>query len=123
AQLRGVGAQRRGPATEAERFLLAFGKPVRSLSCECERSDDATPQHALLLLTGEPLNGMLRAPDNRLGRLLAAGKSDADIVEELFLAALCRPPTAAERGGGLAGLGRAEGGGGGGGGRGGGRGK
>jgi hypothetical protein len=108
-QLPGVAVpQRRRSTTEAERFLLAFGKPVRSLSCECERSDDATPQHALLLLSGEPLNGMLRAPDNRLGKLLAAGKTDAEIIEELFLAALCRAPTAAEREGVLARLARAK---------------
>ena len=37
---------------------------------------------------------MLSDADNRIGRLLAAGKSDAEIVEELYLAALCRPPSA-----------------------------
>jgi hypothetical protein len=40
---------------------------------------------------------MLSDPDNRIGRLLAAGKSNAEIVEELYLAALCRPPSEAER--------------------------
>jgi hypothetical protein len=35
-------------------------------------------------------------PNNRLGELMKAGKTDRDIVEELYLAALCRLPSAAE---------------------------
>jgi len=48
------------------------------------------------------LNHMLTAPDNRIGRLLAAGKSNEEIVEALYFAALCRPPSAKERGATLA---------------------
>jgi hypothetical protein len=40
---------------------------------------------------------MLTEPDNRIGRLLAAGKSNEEIVEALYCAALCRPPSAKER--------------------------
>ena len=39
----------------------------------------------------------LRDPQNRIGRLLGAGKRDAEIIEELYLAALSRPPNAAEQ--------------------------
>ncbi len=95
-QLPGVRVAQRGAADPGERFLRTFGKPDRLLTCECERSDDATLGQALQLITGEMLNGMLSARDNRLGRLLAAGKSDREIVEELYLAALSRPPSAAE---------------------------
>jgi uncharacterized protein DUF1549/uncharacterized protein DUF1553 len=98
-QLPGVFAQRRRGErpTEGERFLSTFGKPVRSLSCECERSDDTTLGQAFQMITGKLLDGMLRKPDNRLGRLLAAGRSNADIVEELYLAALSRLPRPAEK--------------------------
>ncbi len=94
-QLPGVGAQRpRGVRpTDAERFLASFGKPDRLLTCECERSDDTTLGQAFQLITGEMLNKMLSTPDNRAGRLLASGKSDRDVVEELYLAALSRFPT------------------------------
>src|SRR5205807_1196270 len=68
-----------------------------SLSCECERSDDSTLAQALQLITGDVLNGMLAEPDNRLGQLIAAGRSDAQILDELYLAALCRRPSTAER--------------------------
>ena len=98
-QLPGVFAQRRRGQrpTEGERFLSTFGKPVRSLSCECERSDDTTLGQALQMITGKLLDGMLRHKDNRLGRLLSAGKSNEAIVEELYLAALSRPPRPAEK--------------------------
>jgi hypothetical protein len=97
-QLAGVRAFRqrdRGP-TEGERFLAAFGKPERLLTCECERSDDTTLDQAFQLLTGELLNTLLSERDNRLGRLLAVGRSDSEIVEELYLSALCRLPSPRE---------------------------
>src|SRR5207253_8807807 len=73
-----------------------FGKPDRLLSCECERSDDATLGQAFQMLSGSLVNEMLSKEDNRIGRLLATGKSDREIVDELYLAALCRQPTARE---------------------------
>jgi uncharacterized protein DUF1553 len=82
--------------TNGELFLKQFGKPERLLTCECERSDDATLSRAFQLLTGELLNQLLAEKDNRLGRLMAAGKTDREIVEELYLAALTRPPSDAE---------------------------
>jgi hypothetical protein len=98
-QLPGVGPpQRRKGLSEGERFLAVFGKPVRSLSCECERSDDTTLAQAFQLITGPVLNRMLSEPRNRIGRLLAAGRSPSEIIDELYLAALCRPPSARERG-------------------------
>jgi hypothetical protein len=109
-QLPGVAANRgrRRQSSEGERFLTSFGKPIRLLSCECERSEDTTLNQAFQLITGPLVNQMLRDADNRIGRLLAAGKSDAEIVEEFYLAALCRPPSVKERQAALAMLGRAK---------------
>ncbi len=98
-QLPGVGAARakkEGP-TDAERFLTAFGKPIRLLSCECERSEDTTLNQAFQLITGSMLNDMLAERDNRIGRLLAAGKSMAEVVDDLYLTALSRAPNATEK--------------------------
>jgi hypothetical protein len=81
---------------EGERFLKVFGKPERLLSCECERSADTTVNQAFAMLTGPLLNELICTPDNRLGRLLAAGRSDRAIIEELYLAALSRPPREGE---------------------------
>jgi hypothetical protein len=87
---------RRG-TSDSEKFLTSFGKPVRSLSCECERSDDGTLGQAFQLITGPVLNQMLSEPNNRLGRLLDSGKPLPDVIDELYLAALCRRPGVEER--------------------------
>jgi len=79
------------------KFLRQFGKPERLLACACERSDNTTLAQALQMITGPLINRALSEPDNRLGKLMKAGKSNADIVEELFLAALSRVPNDRER--------------------------
>ncbi len=98
AQLPTLPSVRRGEETQGPvRFLRAFGKPERLLSCDCERNDDATLNQALTLITGDVLNKDLVADKNRLGRLIAAKVGSSDVVDELFLAALCRSPTPSER--------------------------
>jgi hypothetical protein len=96
-----AGVQLYGPRgrwpTPGDQFLRAFGKPERLLACECERSSDTTLGEAFQLISGEMLNRMLSAPGNRIGRLLAAHKTDAEVVEEFYLAALTRPPSPGER--------------------------
>lgn len=77
-------------------FLRAFGQPERSLACECERQSDSTLEQALQIMGGRTVSEKLTAPENRLGRLLASGASDGEMVETLFLATLCRPPRAEE---------------------------
>ncbi len=110
SQLPGVAGNRgrRQPPSDGERFLTSFGKPIRLLSCECERSEDTTLNQAFQLITGPLVNQMLGAADNRIGRLLAVGKSDSEIIEEFYQAALCRPPSAMERQAALAMIGRAK---------------
>jgi hypothetical protein len=82
--------------SEGDQFLKLFGKPQRLLSCECERSGETTLGQAFQLLTGDLVNRMVSERDNRLGRLSAAGKSDREVIEDLYLAALCRYPKNAE---------------------------
>ena len=97
-QLPGVGTnRRRGSEADGAKFLAVFGKPVRSLSCECERGEDTTLAQAFQLLTGPVVQRMLAAPNNRLGKLLAADTPTDAILEDLYLAALCRLPTERER--------------------------
>jgi hypothetical protein len=79
-----------------EKFLKTFGKPDRLLTCECERNDDPGLLQAFQLITGDLMNSLVRDPDGRLGKMLSAGKTDSEMLEEFYLAALCRPPTAVE---------------------------
>ncbi len=89
---------RKGVSGEAVKFLRLFGKPERLLSCDCERSTDTTLAQTLQLVAGPLVNQVVSDPDNRLGQMLRAGCSHREIVEELYLAALCRLPTASEHG-------------------------
>lgn len=91
------GLQRKVSSEAGTKFLRQFGKPERLLSCACERSDATTLAQALQMMTGPVMSKAITEPDNRLGQLLKAGKSNGVIVEELFLAALCRPPSDRER--------------------------
>jgi hypothetical protein len=88
---------RRGAASMSERFLRVFGKPERLLTCDCERSEEAGLLQAFQMINGEQINAMLRNPDNRLGKLLAGGAADADLLDELYLSALSRFPNETEK--------------------------
>ncbi len=49
------------------------------------------------MVSGATVHGKLRRPDNRLGTLVAAGRADHEILLELYVAALARPPSDRER--------------------------
>lgn len=91
------------PDTSVPSFLLdLFGRPARESACECERESEPNLAQVLHIMNGESIHRRISAPNSRLARLLAAGKGDAEIIEELFLATLTRRPTARERDGVLA---------------------
>jgi hypothetical protein len=83
-------------------FLAAFGQPARETSCACERSDDTGLAHALQLINGPSVKEKLTRTDNRIGQLLSSGKSDLEVLDEIYLATLSRFPTDRERTIGLA---------------------
>jgi hypothetical protein len=72
-------------------FLKAFGQPARELACECERESDGNLGQALQLINGPTVNEKVRNAANRLGTLLTAKKSEAEILDEIYHAALARP--------------------------------
>jgi hypothetical protein len=90
-------ARRKQSLGDGFKFLRVFGKPERLLNCDCERNDNSTMAQALQFLTGGLVNRAVSEPDNRLGQLVKAGRSNREIVEELFLASLCRLPSEEER--------------------------
>ncbi len=77
-------------------FLEAFGKPDRLITCECERSSEPSMTQVLHLYNGETVNKKLAAKGSA-AELAVDQADDAKIVEELYLAALSRLPTKAER--------------------------
>ncbi|MGQ0636229.1 MAG: DUF1553 domain-containing protein [Planctomycetaceae bacterium] len=77
-------------------FLKIFGQPQRELACQCERSSESNLSQALQMINGPVVHNKLRDAGGRIASLVAAGKTDEEIVRELYLAALSRPPIAAE---------------------------
>src|SRR6185295_14082558 len=77
-------------------FLKTFGQPARELACECERESDSNLAQALQLINGPTVNDKLRNANNRIGRMMAKKKADKEILDELFLVTLTRPPTESE---------------------------
>jgi hypothetical protein len=77
-------------------FLKTFGQPARELACECERENDSNLAQALQLINGPTVNEKLRNANNRIGKLLASKATDADILSDLYLSTLSRPPTDAD---------------------------
>ena len=73
-------------------FLEIFGRPERNTPCECGRSSDPTMAQALHLMNAPEVEAKIAHPQGRVARLLAEGKSPDEIVEQLTLAAIGRPP-------------------------------
>ena len=76
-------------------FLTTFGRPMRETVCSCEVRLEPTLSQSLHLMNGDTV-----APKIRQGRLvekwLAEKKTPAQIVEMIYLRAMCRPPTPKE---------------------------
>jgi hypothetical protein len=72
-----------------------FGRPARTLTCDCERSQEPAVPQTLFLMSDPALLAKLER--GRLQTLLDAQKPDQAIVEELFLATLSRFPDENER--------------------------
>ena len=86
------------PDTKIDSYLLTvFGRPDRIVTSAAERMQDPTLPQALHEINGDTLNDKLRADDGLIARMVAAGKSDGEALDELYLAALSRRPSPAER--------------------------
>jgi hypothetical protein len=78
-------------------FLDTFGRPLRAIACECERSSDPNLSQALHLMNGDAVNRKLIQNGGRLSRMLEDPKlSNAAIVRRLYLLTFNRPPSDAE---------------------------
>ena len=77
-------------------FLDLFGRPSRESSCECERRSDLSLPQALNLVNGRTISDAVADGNGRIANAVLGGRPDREIVEELYLASLSRPPSAAE---------------------------
>jgi hypothetical protein len=84
------------PHVGREGFLDVFGRPQRESSCECERRSDFSLPQALNLVNGKTISDAVADGNGRVAKAVIGGRSDKDLVEDLYLASLSRPPSAAE---------------------------
>jgi hypothetical protein len=84
------------PDIAKHEFLKIFGQPERQSVCSCERTSDSNLGMAIQFFNGPLIYGKLRDEHNRFRKLMVAGKSHKEIIAELYLAAVCRTPTAKE---------------------------
>lgn len=94
---RGVRAIEIAPSRVRDAHLATifriFGRPARTLTCDCERSQEPAVPQTLFLMSDPTL--LTKIEKGRLEALLKKG--DEKAVEELFLATLSRYPRETER--------------------------
>jgi Protein of unknown function (DUF1553) len=81
-------------------FLQSFGRNPRRIVCECDRSAEPSIVQVLHLSNGDTLNQKLKAPGNRVEKLInlrRQGSSDASLIDDVYLSCLARYPTEPER--------------------------
>jgi hypothetical protein len=78
-------------------FLASFGRPEREKTCSCERTSEPSVTQVLHIFNGDTLNQKLTAKENRIVKLVAEKPSPEKVVDEVYLSALARIPTAEEK--------------------------
>jgi hypothetical protein len=91
----GARAQQMLPDICPSPFMDAYGRSMR------KSPDPGAPQPALAqalhMFAGKTYTSKLSKPGGRLARLLARGASDAEAIDEFYLASLTRLPSEAEK--------------------------
>jgi len=76
-------------------FLTTFGRAPRESACSCEVNSEANLSQALHLINGDTVTQKI-AQSRLLTTLIGQKKSTPEIIDELYVRALCRKPTDAE---------------------------
>ena len=77
-------------------FLDMFGRPPRESPCECERSSDVSLGQTLNMVNGPTIGDAITHSDGIIARTIAAGASNEQLIETIYLSTLCRRPSADE---------------------------
>ena len=84
------------PDLAKNEFLKTFGQPERQTVCACERSSESNLGMAIQFFNGPLIYEKLKNENNRFRKMIKANKPDQEILNELYMAAVCRAPTQAE---------------------------
>ncbi len=77
-------------------FLTTFGRAQRETVCSCEVKMEPNLSQALHLLNGETVHDKI-LQGKVIDKLLAAGKTPAEVLDELYLRCFARLPSDADR--------------------------
>jgi hypothetical protein len=75
------------------RFLRTFGRNQRTITCQCERSNEPSLVQALHISNGDTIRAKLMAKDGKVESLAKDGQPLYRVIEDLYLSALSRYPT------------------------------
>lgn len=78
-------------------FLKAFAKPVRDVTCECAREDDPSLSQVIHLLNNRGIVQNIKSSQSHVSQWLAAGQTDDQVLENVYLLTLSRRPTNVEK--------------------------
>jgi hypothetical protein len=78
-------------------FLSLFGRPSRAEACECERDSGSNMLQALTFINGKSILGKIALASALPSQLINKKLPDAEVVEQLYLWTLARPPSDKER--------------------------
>ena len=78
-------------------FTRAFGRPLRDQTCSCERTVEPNVTQALHLANGDTINAKLHDASGVVAKTAASKKPPDQWLDEAYLAALSRLPTASEK--------------------------
>lgn len=81
---------------EPNDFLDIFGRSKRDTPCVCETRTEPNLSQVLYLLFSPELQRDIANPEGAVGRLMKENKTSAEIVAELYLRTVSRPPSEAE---------------------------
>jgi hypothetical protein len=97
AGTRAIGLAPSRVGTAGAGYALAiFGRPLRTQTCDCERSQDAGLPQAMYLINDTDVNSKIASVKGRLAKLLTDIPDDRKLVEELYLGAVTRYPSTEE---------------------------
>ncbi len=77
-------------------FLDMFGRAPRESPCECERTSDVSLGQTLNMVNGSTIADAIAHPQGIVARSIAAGLNNDQLIDTIYMSALCRKPTAAE---------------------------
>jgi hypothetical protein len=84
------------PATPSP-ILDTFGRCKRTVTCATVATPPLSLRQALLLIGGDVIESKVSSLNGYLANLLELSPEPDEIVENLYLRTLCRPPTAEEQ--------------------------